>query len=234
VRAGSRVHVEASVTHAIFAGYTGAIFHQPIHSEETWRKTWFAPTFYHLYRWWLLQCCTYYIRDNNGILVWLLAESHCTSKIMCGTFWSLLVHCSSSASSINICVKWSVELVARPGRCTCTMTTIYQVIHGDIYRSVLTKKWRLLDDNLGISNTQIPFNAWHVVGPESCPLKCWHMLSVVVERHGSFVFSKICVTKCCVGTETDLNFNYGSETRISGPAPVQASLISHLKKLLTT
>merc|ERR1719322_1982527 len=50
VRAGSRVHVEASVTHAIFAGHTGVIFHQPIHSEETWRKTWFAPTFYHLYR----------------------------------------------------------------------------------------------------------------------------------------------------------------------------------------
>merc|ERR1719147_553007 len=44
VRAGSRVHVEASVTHAIFAGHTGVIFHQPIHSEETWRKTWFAPT----------------------------------------------------------------------------------------------------------------------------------------------------------------------------------------------
>jgi len=44
VRAGSRVQVEASVTHAIFAGHTGVIFHQPVHNELTWRKTWFAPT----------------------------------------------------------------------------------------------------------------------------------------------------------------------------------------------
>jgi len=43
VQAGSPVGVVSGVTHAVFAGPEGAVYHEPANTENAARKTWFAP-----------------------------------------------------------------------------------------------------------------------------------------------------------------------------------------------
>jgi len=43
VQAGSPVGVVSGVTHAVFAGPEGAVYHEPANNENASRKTWFAP-----------------------------------------------------------------------------------------------------------------------------------------------------------------------------------------------
>jgi len=43
IRAGAPVGVGSGVTHAVFAGPDGAVYHEPLHKENAARKTWFAP-----------------------------------------------------------------------------------------------------------------------------------------------------------------------------------------------
>eukprot|EP00092_Neocalanus_flemingeri_P008526 GFUD01009185.1.p1 GENE.GFUD01009185.1~~GFUD01009185.1.p1 ORF type:complete len:241 (-),score=89.30 GFUD01009185.1:333-1055(-) len=43
ILAGSPVGVGSGVTHAVFAGPEGAVYHEPLHRENAARKAWFAP-----------------------------------------------------------------------------------------------------------------------------------------------------------------------------------------------